>query len=281
MTWRFRWHARRYGSMVMGAGILLSMLGCQADRPLNPSFPLTLEQAEIELAAMKQWPMKLLRPVVVVGGYADPGIATRAASSMARDIGGDRVLAVHLWACGSFDDARDHLINEIDKAFPSSDPQFTTEVDVIGGSMGGLAARYAAHWVEPADTLRPPRRRLRIARLFTISTPHLGARMADLPSPFDSKVTHMRRGSAFLDRLNAALPTESYEVYPYTRLGDLVVGEENTAPPGMKPWWVATPLLQFSHLNSMRDPRILADIARRLRGQRPFTTSPPADLPKP
>lgn len=279
MEWPLIRCVARYGYVIMGAGILLSMLGCEADRPLNPSFPLTLEQAQAELKAMKRWPMKLLRPVIVVGGYADPGIATRAAAAMARDIGGDRVLAVHLWSCGSFDEARDYLIGEVDKAFPNSDPQFTTEVDVIGGSMGGLAARYAAFREEPMNTLAPERRRLRIARLFTISTPHLGARMADLPPTFHSKVNHMRRGSAFLNQLNAAGQRADYELYPYTRLGDLVVGEENTAPPGMKPWWVATPFLQFSHLNSMRDPRILADIARRLRGQKPFTTSPPAELP--
>jgi hypothetical protein len=226
--------------------------------------------------------MKLPRPVVIVGGYADPGITTRAASAMAREIGGDRVLSVHLWFCGSFDDAREYLIREVDKAFPSKDPQDTTEVDVIAGSMGGLAARYAAM---PIEVVAPTskgeaRRRLRMTRLFTISTPHLGARMADLPQPLDSKVHHMRRGSAFLERLNAALPAEGYELYPYTRLDDAVVGEENTAPPGFKPWWVATPPLEFSHINSMRDPRILADIARRLRGQKPFTTSPPADLPR-
>jgi hypothetical protein len=37
---------------------------------------------------------------------------------------------------------------------------------------------------------------------------------------------------------------------------------------------------QSDHLTVQEDPRILADIARRLRGEEPFTHAPPAPLPR-
>ncbi len=64
------------------------------------------------------------------------------------------------------------VIDAVDQKFPSSDPEVTTEVDVIGYSMGGLAARYAAM---PATAVNLSKRRLQIGRLFTISSPHRGA----------------------------------------------------------------------------------------------------------
>ncbi len=73
------------------------------------------------------------------------------------------------------------------------------------------------------------RRRLRIARLMTISTPHRGAAMAALPT-IESRVRDMRAGSAFLCALDDC--EAGYELVPYCRLNDWIVGEENAAPPG-------------------------------------------------
>ena len=84
--------------------------------------------------------------------------------------------------------------------------------------------------------------------------------MADLPT-LDSRAKDMRKGSAFLDRLDESM--RSYTIYAYTRLGDLIVGEANTAPPGQAPWWVARPALGMGHQGASGDARILADIARR------------------
>jgi len=260
--------------------IVLALAGCSADQPLNPSFPLTLDQARANIEVMCEAPVKLQRPVIILGGYMDFGIGTLRLRSTFREIGGgEDVISVHFVFKGSFHNCRDHLLQEIEAAFPSSDPNWTTEVDVVAGSMGGIVARYAALPVdENEDSARIPRKRLKIARLFTISTPHLGASMANLPS-FDSLVIDMRKGSPFLARLDAALPTAGYELFPYVRLDDAVVGIENAAPPGRTPWWVQNQPLQFSHLNSFREERFLADISRRLRGEDHYTIEPAAPLP--
>lgn len=261
--------------------IVLALAGCSADQPLNPSFPLSLHEAKAAIAVMRETPVKLQRPVLVLGGYMDCGFGTPKVKKTFSEIGaGDNVISVHFFLRGTFDHCRDHLIDKVEAAFPSEDPNWTTEVDVVAGSMGGIVARYAALPLEEgADLSKTPRKRLKIARLFTISTPHLGARMSEFPA-LDSLVPDMRKGSPFLARLDVALPACGYEIIPYVRLDDAVVGIENAAPPGQTPWWVQNQPLQFSHLNSFREERFLADISRRLRGERHYTTSPAAPLPK-
>jgi pimeloyl-ACP methyl ester carboxylesterase len=154
--------------------------------------------------------------------------------------------------------------------FPSDDPAWTTEVDVIGFSMGGLVARSCANSAT-GD------RHLRIVRLFTVSTPHLGAVSAG-GALFSSQGHDMKKGSKFLTYLNNEVEID-YELIPYGRLCDTVVGVKNTAPPGYTPWWVSTPAFQDSHVQAIGDPRILADITLRLRGETPATISPPAPVP--
>ncbi|MEO1236636.1 MAG: hypothetical protein AAFX76_07590, partial [Planctomycetota bacterium] len=188
---------------------------------------------------------------------------------------GDRVVGLSFFGRWSFDACRDRLIAAVDERWPAADPAWTTEVDVVAFSMGGLVARYAA--AEPWSDGTTPRR-LRVRRLFTISTPHRGARLARLPA-LDARVVDMRPGSDFLGRLDAALADADYALTPYTRLGDWVVGPENTAPPGRNPHWVPTPVLHRQHQEAYRDPRIRADILRRLRDESPLTTEPPAPLP--
>ena len=65
----------------------------------------------------------------------------------------------------------------------------------------------------------------------------------------------------------------------YSRLDDFIVGVENTSPPGKSPWWVANPPFSLAHVASCKDPRIIADIARRVRGEAPFATLPASPLP--
>ncbi len=103
--------------------------------------------------------------------------------------------------------------------------------------------------------------------------------MAALPT-LDQRQIDMRPGSAFLAALNAEPHAADYDLHAYARLGDLIVGPERSAPPGLHPWWVANLPLSFSHLGASHDPRILADIARHLRGERPFSSRPPAVNPE-
>lgn len=102
--------------------------------------------------------------------------------------------------------------------------------------------------------------------------------MAWIPT-FDEKTVAMRRDSTFLHELNATTPEHPYELFCYVRLNDSVVGAENAAPKGRWPWWVANVPFDFSHLGAGEDPRILVDIARRLRNEPPFATVPAAPLP--
>ena len=162
---------------------------------------------------------------------------------------------------GSFDRYRERVIAAVDEAWPTDDPEATVPVDVVGFSMGGLIARYAAM---AEDRAGRPARRLKVARLFTVSTPHLGARMA-WTSPLEAPARDMRPGSAFLARLDEALPDPGYELVAYGRNRDATVGWPRAAPEGRTLHWVPSPWWQRGHADAKKDPRILADIARRLR----------------
>lgn len=255
--------------------IALSALlaGCAAKQ--NSSFPVTTAEAKAALREMGRDPRPLDRPVIIAAGLLDAGMDVQQMAGMLRRVAGDSdqvVTATFMsLSTGSFDGCRDFLIEKVERAWGATGTDETIEVDVIGFSMGGLVARHAAR----------PRtdggKRLVIRRLFTISTPHRGARMAGMPT-LDDRTMDMRAGSTFLAELDDALPDADFTMYNYTRLGDWIVGAENAAPPGRTAWWVPTPPMSFSHLGAATDPRIVADIARRLRGEPPLTTEPPAAL---
>lgn len=251
--------------------------GCGISQPLNMSFPLELTEAREAMDEMAKSPQRLQRPVVVLSGLMGPGWLAQSIVGKLEDIAdeGQFESASFLFS-STFDDCRDHVIEVVDKAWPNGHSHETTEVDVIAISMGGVVARYAA--MSLTDDQGNTRRRLKIARLFTISSPHRGAKMATLPT-FDSKQINMRPGSPFIAKLNGAWPTRDYELFPYVRIGDTVVGQENAAPPDELPWWVSNKFLEGSHLSAHRDERILADIARRLRDEQPFTQYPPQPFP--
>jgi hypothetical protein len=253
---------------------MLALIGCS--QPTNPSFPLTMGDAKVAWSAMKEAPKPLERPVIVLGGIYDPGIAAASVERSLQQILGEaddaRIVHVGFLDAGSFDRAAAKAIEAVDERFPSDDLTQTIDVDAIGFSMGGLVARYAASDMYLAKSAR----RLNIKRLFTVSSPHCGAKLAWVPMP-DSRVADMRSGSDFLDRLNAE--PRGYEVFAYARLGDEVVGERNAALPGQTAWWVSKHF-GLSHASAYSDRRILADIARRLRSEEPFARHPPAPLPE-
>jgi hypothetical protein len=299
--------------MILAIG--LACAGCASDTPMNPSFPLTRDVAAAALKQMQRDQRALPRPVIVLGGIHDPGFVAPHIADVIRDSVPDRTLVmdVSFFETGSFEKCGAKLIRMIDERFPSDDPSHTIEVDVVAFSMGGLVARLAASdaW---ADTHG---RRLRMTRLFTISTPHQGADLAGLPT-LDDRVKSMREGSAFLEQLNSGdmaidnaangddasidkhetdasanenaadqmlivMPVEGaarhgYRLFAYVRLNDGVIGEEHAAPLGVNAWWVPNGL-SFSHLLAGFDNRILADILRRLREEEPYSIEPAAPLP--
>jgi pimeloyl-ACP methyl ester carboxylesterase len=274
--------AHRRPSALACAGLLLAPLllfgsaACQP-APVNPSFPTTLDAARADLSRISDSRKPLFRPLVIVTGFMDPGFAAMAMKARFHCLCDDRrIIALTLAECCSFEECRKKVIAAVDREFPTADPARTTEVDVIGYSMGGIVARYAALGPESMDP-GATARTLRISRLFTISSPNFGAEEARRLPLLHPLQKGLRPGSEFLNRLNTASP--EYSGYAYIRLSDTVIGENNAGLPGKGVWWVATPPFSLPHNRAHADPRILADISRRLRGEPPLTTEPASPLP--
>ncbi|MEM9916031.1 MAG: hypothetical protein AAF911_13840 [Planctomycetota bacterium] len=275
-----RSHRFRSGGLFLMPGCLVLLAaGCANLTAVNPSFELSHADAQAELKAMRAEPVPLERPLIFLGPFVDPFIAELVSVGHAKkyftddqNIGG---VSFVLW--DNFDACRAKTIRKVDRLFPSADPDSidTVEVDVIGFSMGGLVARYAAL---PPDPERGQTRRLKINRLYTIASPHRGANWAAL-GPWISLANDMKSGSDFLARLDAGRAEADYELVPYTRLGDWVVGPENTSPPDEKPVWVSARAFEMAHIQAAFDARIQADILARLRGQPAFADPQPAPLP--
>lgn len=256
---------------------LVYLIGCSS-RPINPSFSVTETEAKSVIEKIEADGIALDRPVVVLAGWADPGFVNAYWVRQLRRAGAteDRVLGLKFIFRGDFERCRDHVIEAVEAAWPSEDSEWTTEIDVVAFSMGGLVSRYSA--APSRAEGGQDKRRLRIRNLYTISTPHRGAVMAGVPT-LDRRVIDMRPGSEFLAYLDRAFADAEYTLTPYTRLNDPIVGSENTAPPGLTPWWVDTPPQRRSHQEAYRDPRIRADILLRLSGETPLTKPPAAALP--
>lgn len=256
--------------------MVLGTQGCASDTPLNPSFPLTRAEARAAIEQIHATPKALARPVVVLGGFHDPGLVASHIADVIRDSVPDRrcIIDISFFETGTFETCALKLLRTVESRFPAADAGETIEVDIVAYSMGGLVARYAA---SEAFSARHGRC-LRIARLFTISSPHRGAELASLPT-LDHRVRDMRQGSAFLALIDHdRAETHAYPLFAYVRLDDAVVGEERAAPPGLAAWWVPSGFT-FSHLLAGYDKRILADVLRRLRYEEPFSIEPPAPLP--
>jgi pimeloyl-ACP methyl ester carboxylesterase len=266
--------------LILASGLSTTLAACALKAPVNPSFSISAKEARGALREMRRAPKRLERPLIVLGGYLDPGIGPWWTARRLRELTRDRrVLAVDVGTCASFAACRKRLIDEVERAFPISDPEWTAEVDALAISMGGLVARDAAASApDDGDETTPPAKRLKLKRLFSISTPHRGARLASMPC-FLEVHRDMRPGSEFLKRLEAAYAEKDYAVFPYVRLGDSIVGPENAAPRGEHPIWVSNPFFQPAHIGAALDSRIFADLVRRLRGEEPFANDPRSPLP--
>jgi pimeloyl-ACP methyl ester carboxylesterase len=253
--------------------LCFSPLGGCGVGPSNPSFVMDVDGAERLLAQQREKERSLVRPVLVLSGYADPGLAPQYLCAQLESLfGGDRILGMDFYTALTFDQCRQRVIERTNHAFPSSNPHQTVTVDVIAHSMGGLVARYAAMDI-------PGKPRLRIARLFTISTPHQGAIIAKPPSP-DLRMRYMREGSDFLKTLDRAFYKRDYQMTCYTRLGDHIVAPEAASPLLYPLWWVPNIPTSDAHMAAPADPRILLDIVLRLQDQVPLTQEPACPLPE-
>jgi pimeloyl-ACP methyl ester carboxylesterase len=230
----------------------------------NPDFHLGAGAIRREAARMRREPVGLQRPLLVLAGWRAPSGSVRLLGrQLAALTGGDRseVLPIAYPLASSIGASQRVLERAIDRAWGRP----PGEVDIVAISMGGLLARRAAL---PRD--RGGAGLFRIARLFTLGTPHRGARLAGVLRP-DACCRDMRPGSPFLRGLEGAAGPESGigELVCYARLRDTMVGARNCAPPGREPIWKPGPII-LSHVLIALDPLIRLDIARRLRGEEPI-----------
>lgn len=252
-----------------GFGLLWVLLGlaasgCVHSGPTNPSYTLTPVEERAELRRLRSEAAKLDRPVVIISGYRQPITSTWTIKNrLIFATSHDRAdfVTVDTMDSDSIERIAERTVQMIEARWPSSDDDETVEVDVVGLSMGGLVARHAAI---AGNTSK----RLRIKRLWTLATPHRGALLAKRLAP-DKASQEMKPGSAFLRALDEQLDSRDYELLCYAVLSDSIVGEENTAPPGMMPIWIRGRLMA-SHLMIQDDDRLLIDLARRIRNEEPI-----------
>jgi pimeloyl-ACP methyl ester carboxylesterase len=254
---------------------ILGLAGCTTI--VNPDFAISDRTTQAEWDRMKAQPKGLDRPLLVLDGWRQPDFSSWALAQTLRTLtGADKsaVLSASYLTRADLNVIADDVIGRVEKKWPSADPGWTTEVDVVGFSMGGIVARTAAMQREASRAGK----RLRIHRLYTLATPHRGAKLA-MRIALDQAARDMRPGTDFLKRLDEALPDCGYELVCYAHTNDIIVGARNTAPPGREPIWTQGTLF-FSHMTTRLDRRILADLALRLRDEPPLAlkaSEPPCD----
>lgn len=277
---RGRWKRRagRAALATLSAAALVLVGSCLQVPAENEAYPATDAEVSATIDRLEAEPVGLPRPVVVLSGYRSPRATASDLAERIIDLTGadpDRVLVLSYPFATTIEDPAQRLVTLVQEAFPCDDPELTSEVDVVAISMGGLVARLAAD--EPEHRGRPEGKELNIVRLFTLGTPHDGARLAQLIR-LDPASRNMRPGSDFIEALNERADFEHYELTCYAVLHDRWVGATRSAPPGRQPIWVPGRLVLSHHLISFED-RILADLALRLRGESPLAkpSKPPRD----
>lgn len=256
-------------------GLIAPLSGCFTLDVPNPNFAQSSDEIWSEWHRLRDDPRPLDRPIVVLNGYRGTVLRGLNLGADIRKLTSQNradFLVISYPLASDIPDVARRVVRAVQKRWPSADPDHTIEVDVIGFSMGGLVGRYAAQDAHISHC----ERRLSVRRLFTLATPHRGARSAWLG--LDRAVSQMMRGGPFLLGLDETFHDCGYELIPYAHTNDWIVGATNAAPFGQEPIWSAG-TAAFSHFTITTDRRILVDIARRLRGETPLATAsePPTD----
>ena len=271
VSWALRSLLRVCAAVVVG-GVAAFAASCVSVPPENPGFRLTIDHAGDELAWMREHPRALPRPVIVLGGYRSHPLMAGDLAARLRGLTGEpagRIIAVSYPDLGDIPSVLRAAYAGIVAAVPEA--ASGADIDIVGISMGGLIGRALADGLGAAATPEPGGEawvapgKLNVRRLFTLATPHRGATLAELIA-LEPAAEDMKGGSKFLAELDAALPAAGYELVCYGRPRDTWVGATRTAPPGRDPIWASGRLI-FTHFTVHQDSRIVADLARRLRGE--------------
>ncbi len=218
-------------------------------------------------------PVSLSRPVLVLNGYRSPWLTSSRVVRLLCSVTSGRAqdfLPISYPLAGSIEAAAERTYRKASHRWPDG-----TVFDVVAISMGGLVARLLASGMAPCGTIG-------IARLFTLATPHKGAVLARW-IVVDRAARSMKEGSDFLARLDSAITRAPLELVCYAQLRDWWVGARNCSPPGIDTFWTAPRTLMgrlHSHVQITHNRLVLADIARRLRGEPPIGLArgmPPRD----
>ena len=98
----------------------LAAAGCGA-QPIDPAFPVSTTWARQDLARMAANPKPLERPLVVISGFLDPGLAaTSMHDQFARVTGDKRIAMISLFECMSFEQCRQKIVDVVSRAFPAA-----------------------------------------------------------------------------------------------------------------------------------------------------------------
>lgn len=201
-------------------------------------------------------PKPLDRPVVVIAGFADPGLyaalVARELCRLTSRTKPDFILpTINPFADITQSGARVAAQVRSRLATRGLDPD--SPVDMVGMSMGGLVARTSG-----SGLIDEP---LKIRNLFTLGTPHRGAQIADTISPSTAS-DQMRPGSDFLQRLDSHPVPE--HTHCFTMQGDKVIGPDSGVARGATEYRLPGRPGE-DHLHIMADPLALMHIARLLR----------------
>ncbi len=266
-------------SLVFTAAVLAWFAAGCAAPPCGTAAQINERAARDAIRQMRSSPRQPSRPIVILNGFHAPAVAARALEREIIDATSGSATEVALVAyplLGDIDRCARATVEAVRARWPGDDQDQTVPVDVVGLSMGGLVARWAAlapaqrrellaKRGEPAGEDFP---RLRIARLFTFATPHRGSALARLG--FSRAARDMRPGSEFLADLDA--DPRPYPTVPYAHLCDHVVEVSRAAPTGQGPIWHRGTLL-LSHISTHYDPVFIADLLRRLRSETPLVST--------
>lgn len=128
----------------------------------------------------------------------------------------------------------------------------TEEVDIVGHSMGGLLARYLAESGQMTDKIRT---------VVTIAAPHLGTALSAVG--ISRSMRQMRRGSAFLEKLNAGTAPGAVRMVGISSTHDNLILPWNCA---LSPRGDNFIIRYRGHITLIMSREVVKLIARELRG---------------
>lgn len=208
---------------------------------------------------LREWarsPRALARPVLVISGWMYPSALLSPITNALLACTTNGREWVHVSGC-PFHLPIQRLAKRLVLRYQDLSDRYG--VDVIGVSMGGIVAREAAR-----SRSQP---RLRVVRLFTLGTPHGGARALAKLAPHH-QAQQLARGSRFLDDLNADPTSRDFPIETFGLAGDHLVSPQSAhAVSTRRNHWNNALMLLPAHSALHRDPRIIATLVGRLLGR--------------